>query len=133
MVNTSWINQMMKTAFTDSTSSFYLGLSSSKPTASGGGYTEPTGGSYARVNVGAFSSPSSGTVRNVNTLVFPTSTAAWFPSDRKAAYWCIFAGQTSGAQLVASGALDTPRTIDAGAVVTIPANAISITLANDDA
>lgn len=128
MISTYCLNHVMNEAFVQSGSSFYIGLSSSAPTSSGTNYSEPTGNGYARVKVENFSLVSDGVVTNRDTFAFPLTTGTWFSTDARAAYWCLFDGSGSNAHLLASGALNTPRTIEEGVVITVPAGALNISL-----
>lgn len=128
MISTFCLNHVMNEAFVTSTASFFVGLSSSAPLSDGTGILEPTGNGYSRVKVEAFQFTGDGVIANRDTLAFPITTGQWFPADRQAAYWCLFDGTGSGANLIASGLLSTPRTIDADVIVTIPAGALSFSL-----
>ena len=133
MISSYWLDKVMTEMFVNFNGSFYIGLSSSMPDQSGNGIVEPSGFGYSRMRVASFSLSNSGIVSNSTSITFPSSTGTWFPSDRRAAYWCLFDGSGSSAKLVAAGALDTPRTIEAGSVVTVPENALSIVLLSNNA
>ena len=128
MISTYCLNYVMNQAFIHNSSSFYIGLSSSNPMKDGTNCNEPSGNGYARVNVTGFTLVSDGVISNRDTLSFPITTGTWFPSNNKAAYWCLFDGASAGARLISSGALSTPRTIESDVVVTIPSGALRISL-----
>lgn len=107
---------------------FYLGLSSTKPTAAGGNVSEPSGNNYARVQITAFTTPANGVVKNKSAISFPQSTGIWFPATAKASYWVLFDGSGSSANVLSSGAITEPTIVWTGAVITIAKESISITL-----
>lgn len=128
MNSTYWLNKIMNTMYTDGTDEFWVGLSSTQPTASGSGVSEPTGGAYTRVKISSFTAPSSGTVKNASAIEFPRSTAVWFESTAKAKYWVLFDGNTTSSHLLSSGELDEAKTIESNTSITIAAETLSITL-----
>lgn len=128
MISKYCLNHVMNAAFVQNGGSFYIGLSSSAPTSSGTNYSEPSGNGYARVKVENFTMLSDGVVTNRDTLAFPLTTGTWFSADARAAYWCLFDGSGSNANMLASGSLNTPRTIEEGVVITVPAGALNISL-----
>ena len=130
MNSTYWLNKVMQTMYTDAINEFWVGLSSTLPSGDGSGVAEPSGGNYARVKIGAFTSPSNGTVKNTTALQFNRSTAIWFDSDHKARYWILFDGSDSGANVLAGGELDEAKTIENNTAITIAAETLSITLTN---
>ncbi len=128
MNTTYWINKVMNTMYTSSSTNFYIGLSSTLPTVSGSNLSEPSGGSYARVLVSSWTTPSSGKISNTNAITFTESTATWFSSDSPAAYWVLFDGSGSSANILSAGSLDEAKTVETNTTVSIAAGAISITL-----
>lgn len=128
MISTFCLNHVMNEAFVTSTASFFVGLSSVSPLSDGTGASEPSGNGYSRAKVAAFQLAGDGIISNRDTISFPITTGQWFSSDKPAAYWCLFDGSGSGANLLASGSLSTPRTIDTDAIVTIPVGALSFSL-----
>ena len=107
---------------------FYLGLSSTPPSSDGTGATEPLSGGYARARVDKFTEPANGEVKNAGTILFPQSTGEWFTSANKAAYWVLYDGDGSSANILASGALSEPIIVSIDTTVKIPAESLSITL-----
>lgn len=134
MNTTYWRNTIMTAIYGSGTGrSFYVGLSSTAPTAAGGNVTEPASANgYARVQVTAFTSPVDGVVKNSAGIVFPSSTGTWFPVSSPAAYWVMFDGAGAGAHVLSSGTLDEPTSIGSNTVVSIPAEEISILLTDGD-
>lgn len=128
MNSTYWLNKIMDTMYTSASTEFWVGLSSTLPSQDGTGVSEPSGGNYARVQITEFTAPVDGTVKNVNALEFPRSTAVWFESDAKAQYWVLFDGSTTEATLLSSGLLDEAKTIESNTSITVAAETLSITL-----
>ncbi len=67
---------LRNTAYTSPGTSIYVAAYTTAPTASTAG-TEVTGGSYARVQVSTWDSPSNGATANTGAITFPTATASW--------------------------------------------------------
>lgn len=128
MNTTFWRNEIMDSIYGDVNRSYYLGLSSTTPTAAGGNVTEPVANGYARVQISAFTSAADGCVKNAQPVVFPTSTGTWFDEDHLATHWVMFDGNGANANLISSGTLEQPIGIWKNTVVTIAANKIIITL-----
>ena len=128
MNSTYWLNKIMDTMYTNATTEFWIGLSSTKPSQDGTGVSEPSGGNYARVQITEFSVANNGTIKNINAIEFPRSTAQWFDSTAKATYWVLFDGNTTEANLLSCGELDEPKTIESNTAITIAAETLSITL-----
>lgn len=98
-------------------STLYIGLSSTTPTEAGTNFTEPSGGSYARVSTTAADwSAASGTAPATKTTTatktFPTATADW-SSGANLACFGLFDAPTGG-NLVAWGALTTAKPVLSG-------------------
>lgn len=127
MNSTYWLNKVMSTMYTNGSVSFYLGLSSTKPTKDGSGITEPSGNNYSRVRIASFTAPKNGVVKNTAAIEFPSSSGVWFDSP-KAAYWVLFDGSDTSAHMLSYGELDEPKTIESNTIVTIAAETLSITL-----
>lgn len=125
MNSTFWVNKIMRTMYTDSKDTFYIGLSSTLPADDGSNLKEPSSASYARVAVNGFTSPVDGTVYIPETITFPKSTEVWFPSNAKAAYWVLFDGSGN---LLSAGELNEPKTIESSTVLHFDANTVGITL-----
>ena len=113
----------------------YIGLSTANPTDDASGNAEPSTGAYARVtftnnttNWGAAGSSSERS--NAVAITFPESTAAW-SGGSNLTYFTIWdhATNTAAANLVAYGALDTARSVDAaGITLSFAIGALDITL-----
>src|SRR5262245_7861209 len=75
----------------------YIGLSSTTPTKTGTNVTEPSGGSYARVQItsGQFTSAASSATENNTDKSFPTATADWV-SAANLTHLVIYDASTSG-------------------------------------
>lgn len=84
MLTTNFKNLIMDTIFHGNSSvesipaSYYIGLSTTTPSADGTGVTEPSASAgYARVLVSSLSASSDGTVSNTSIIEFSKSTGSW--------------------------------------------------------
>lgn len=109
----------------------YVGLSSTTPTESGGNVTEPSTGSYARVataaadwNAATDADPS--VIDNAEPIEFPTATADW-AGGADLTHFVLFDASTSG-NVLASGALDTPKPVLDGDTISFAAGALDVSL-----
>lgn len=127
MNSTYWLNKVMSTMYTNGSGSFYIGLSSTKPSKDGNGVTEPSGNNYARVKIASFTEPNNGVVKNATSLYFPKSTGVWFDSP-PAAYWVLFDGSGSSAHVLSCGDFYEPKSIKNNTLVSIASGELSITL-----
>ncbi len=111
---------------------WWIGLSSSAPTAAGGtGVMEPTGGGYTRVKVPAASwsiatAFDPAVVENSVSVLFPTATASWL-AGAALTYSVLYDAQTAG-NLLAYAALSTSASIASGDVVKYIAGALVFNL-----
>lgn len=118
----------------------YIGLSTTAPTRSGTGYTEPTAASYKRQRFGSASTPAfnkmgaaaNGVIKNNNTgneyggkVFFPELQAG--ESYGEITHVLLFDSLTSGT-LLAYAALETSITPTAGAIPVIPVESITLSL-----
>lgn len=134
-MNTTYFkNLIMGNVFGTSTSTslpktYYLGLSSTTPSAAGGNVTEPSasGTSYARVALSSLSTPSNGTITNTVAINFAESTTDWFPVGAPATYYVIYDAKTGG-NLLMYNQLTHPRVIEMNTITTIKANSLSLQL-----
>lgn len=98
--------------FTPATN-IHFGLSSTDPGDDGSGVTEPSGGSYARVqvanNLTNFPAASGGAKSNGTAITFPTATASW----GSLGYFCLY-DAASGGNFLGGGSLAAAKTIDTG-------------------
>jgi len=130
------IDQIFRGQSAPPSSVLYVALFTSIPAAGGGG-TEVTGGSYARVAVTsnftnwagtqsagstAASSGTSGTTSNNISVTFPTPTAGWGVVTS----FAIFDAASAG-NMFYFGPLAIPKTINTGDAVTFPAGSLAIT------
>lgn len=105
----------------------YIGLSSTTPTEAGGNFTEPSGGSYARVATTASDwSAAAGTTPAVKTTTatkaFPAATADW-ASGSDLTHFGLFDASTAG-NLIAWGALTTAKPVLSGDTASFAAGAL---------
>lgn len=111
----------------------WMSLHTAAPDDASGG-NEATYSGYARVNVasvmaaGTTGSTPETTVRATNNaeIAFPASTGA----TQTVTHWAIWSDQTlgGGSYLMYSGALSSPRQVQSGDVVVIPAGELKIDL-----
>jgi hypothetical protein len=109
----------------------YLALSSTTPTEAGGNFTEPSGGSYARVSTAAADwSAATGTApatkTNTAAKTFPTASADWV-SAANLTYFGIYDASTAG-NLLAFGVLGTPKPVLNGDTPSFPASSLVLKL-----
>lgn len=113
----------------------YVALSTTDPLDTGAGISEPVGGSYARVQCNNWSTAANRSSANSTAVNFPTATGSWGTLTHFALFDAI-----SGGNMLAHGALGTPRTISSGQsigfaigtiIVSFLSGAISNYLANE--
>lgn len=107
----------------------FVGLSSTTPTLAGGNVTEPSGGSYARVaTTGAtWGSAASGAIANAAAIVFTQASADWL-AGADLTHAVLF-DAVSGGNVLAYGALATPKAVLNGDTASIGIGDLDITLA----
>lgn len=107
-------------------SKYYIGLSSTEPTLSGGSVTEPGSNTgYSRVELTNLSEPDNGVVTNSVAIDFDESTAAWGTMT----HYLIFDAETDG-NLLMYGRLSTSRTVEAATIMTIKPGSLNISVVN---
>lgn len=103
----------------------YIALYTSDPTDADSG-TEVSGGSYARQavtnNTTNWPAASGGSKSNANAIVFPAATAAWGTVTHVG-----IRDALTGGNLLYSGALGTPKTVNNGDVFSFAAGQLTIT------
>lgn len=109
----------------------YIGLSSTTPTEAAGNFTEPSGGSYARVSTAAADwSAASGTAPATKTTTatktFPTATADW-ASGSNLTHFGLFDAPSAG-NLLAWGALTVAKPVLNGDTASFAAGALTLKL-----
>ncbi len=105
---------------------YYIGLSTTAPTAAGTNVTEPAAaGGYARVRLESLSEPANGVVTNEAAISFPESTAAWGTVTHFVVYDS--ANRGSG-NLLMFGTLTTPRVVEAATFMTIKAGFLNLSI-----
>ena len=113
-------HQLGKASYTMPT--VYVGLSSTTPTASGSNVTEPSTGSYARVQTSATSwnSASNGQSTNATIIAFPVATADWV-GGANLTHVVLF-DAASGGNFLGFGVLGTAKPCLNGDEMKLPAN-----------
>lgn len=92
----------------------YVGLSSTAPTPGGANVTEPSSGSYARVQISGaqFNTAANGATETNVDKSFPQATGDWL-SGTNLAYLVIYDASTSG-NLLGYATLTTPKNVLSG-------------------
>lgn len=109
----------------------YIGLSTTTPTRSGGNFTEPSTGAYARVPTtsadwSAASSSAPAVKSNSLAKTFPTATGTW-SSGANMTYFGLFDASTAG-NLLAFGALTVPKPVASGDTPSFAGNSLVLEL-----
>lgn len=110
----------------------YVGLSSTTPAADGSGFTEPSGGGYARVQTSpadwnAATEANPAVLDNASAVTFPTATGNW-AAGANLTHAGLFTA-ASGGTPVAWGALATAKPALEGDTTEYPAGTIDVTMA----
>lgn len=104
---------------------YYVGLSTTTPTNTGGSVTEPSSGSYARVavtnNTTNWPSASGRSKSNGTAITFPSATGSWGTIT----HFVIYDASTAGT-FRAWGALTTPRAVVSGDTPAFAVGALTI-------
>lgn len=104
---------------------YYLGLSTTAPNTAGGNVTEPSGGSYARVELTNLSQPSDGEVSNTEMITFPESTESWGTVTHFVVY-----DAASGGNLLCFGALPAQRVVESDTTMSIKSGYLKLSAKN---
>lgn len=109
----------------------YIGLSTTTPTEAGGNFTEPSGGSYARVSTAAADwSAATGTApatkTNTATKTFTTASATWSSSSNMT-HFGLFDAPSAG-NLLCWGLLGTAKPVISGDTASFGAGALVLKL-----
>lgn len=123
-VEASILNHAVNKATWTPPASYYLGVSTTTPTDAAGNFTEPSGGSYARVEiVTADWNSASGTaptvVTNANAIALPAATWSWGTLTHGG----LFAASSGGGPLWL-GALTASATVNTGGTLSFAAGQI---------
>lgn len=112
------LNQMTGKATGGILPTCYLGLSSTVPNDDGTNFSEPSGGGYARVLLGAsaqsltqkMGTPANRATENVEIIYFPETTAQWSGLTR----WGLFTSASGGTPEIWGTLTGGPITIPSG-------------------
>lgn len=134
-MNTTYFkNVIMGNVFSTATgtelpTTYYIGLSSTAPTADGTNVTEPNsaGSGYTRVQLSSLTAPADGVISNANAINFPESLSDWFPASTPARYYVIYDARNEG-NLLMYNQLTTSRIIETNTIATIKANSLYLQL-----
>lgn len=135
-LNRSLMNQLFGGVAYTFPSTVYVGLSTTTPdgtgTAGTGNFTEPSGGSYARVSVtnnttnfGTASSATTASISRQNkaTVTFPAATGTWGSVTHVGVF-----DAASGGNLLAFGILSSANTINSGDTASFAIDQLTFTL-----
>ena len=131
MNTTYFLNLVAGNVFRTQTSpsiptNYYIGLSTTTPTASGTNITEPNSSAgYSRVQLTNLSTPSNGVITNSADINWTESTGSW----GTVTYYVIWDAATGGHAL-SYGALTSPRSVETSTIISIRANSLSLSVKN---
>lgn len=100
----------------------WVGASTADPLDDASGLAEPVGGSYARVEVAAWSRAGN-EVDNDAEIAFPEATGDWGTIT----HFALFDADVAG-NMLGHGSLTAPKVIDTGDTIKFPAGDCNITL-----
>jgi hypothetical protein len=133
MNTTYFLNCVSGNVFNTKTSpslpkTYYIGLSTSTPTISGSGVTEPsTTNGYARLKLSSLGTPTDGVVTNSSDINFAESTGSWGTIT----HFVIYDSATVGSgNLLMYGELTTSRTVETATIMTIKAGYLQLYVQN---
>ena len=121
-MNTTYFkNVIMGNVFSTATgtelpTTYYIGLSSTAPTADG-----------TNVQLSSLTAPADGVISNANAINFPESLSDWFPASAPAKYYVIYDSKNEG-NLLMYNQLTTSRIIERNTIATIKANSLYLQL-----
>ena len=105
---------------------YYLGLSTTAPTANGTGVTEPAKSlGYSRVALDSLGAPNNGIVQNDAIITFPESTGSW----GVVTHYVIYDAEDGGNLLLADK-LNASKTVDADTIMTFKVGGIKLKVAD---
>jgi hypothetical protein len=122
-----------KTSDFDTQPTVWVALSTSTPTATGTNVTEPSTGSYARVETAAGDWAAAGnitkggSIANTNAVDFPTPTGNW----GTVTHFVLYDAETTG-NVIGYGPLSASKSVETDDEVTFPAGDLKITGVDDD-
>jgi hypothetical protein len=103
----------------------FIALSTTDPTDTGSGISEPSGGSYARKSTAPadWDAAASGALDNANAITFVEATGSWGTISHFALYDALTSGN-----MLAHGALTTSKIIDNGDVASFATGDLDVSL-----
>ena len=105
---------------------YYIGLSTTAPTAAGANVTEPDAAAgYARVALVSLSEPSAGVVTNSQAITFDESTANWGTVTHFVIY---DTAERGSGNLLMYGQLSTARVVETATIMTIKAGYLKLSV-----
>lgn len=113
--------------------SIWIGITDTTPTEAGGNFVEESAGSYARVltddtdwSAATGGPPTAKTT--ISPTVFPTATADWKSGNDMAFFGLFDLVTVNGGNLLAFGAITTPKAVQNGDTATFAIGDLTITL-----
>lgn len=134
MANTNFLNNKLVEAVIGRASylstGYYVGVSTTTPTAAGGNVTEPAIGTagYARVLVSEaeFGTATNGVISNIVEQQFPQSTGVWL-AGANLTHFVVYDAATGGNLLHYNVIPGTPQGVVENTVLVLPIDGIQIT------
>jgi hypothetical protein len=115
------LDHILKTAVFTQPTNIYIALSTADPTENGSGIVEPVGGNYARALCNVWDSAASRATQNTAQITFNQASAGWGTIT----HFAVFDAATGG-NMLAHGALTTPKTIASGKTPKINAGSFDV-------
>jgi hypothetical protein len=105
---------------------YYIGLSKTTPSATGGNVTEPSSSTgYKRMPLDVMGTPSDGQIQNTDIIFFPESLSDWGTIT----HFVVYSGQSGS--VVFFGALNSSVNVPTGYVPIFRAGALKVGLDKD--
>jgi hypothetical protein len=115
------LNAVLRNIAFSSPATVYVGLFTGDPGEGGSLAAEVSAGEYTRMAV-AFGAPSGGTCANTGIITFPTAVGSWGIIT----YGAILDSALPGGNVLYSGTLAAPKTVDPGDTVSFAIGALTV-------
>jgi hypothetical protein len=117
------LDHVLKIAAYTVPTNIYVALSTADPGEAGATIAEPVGNGYVRKVCNAWTQTAQGVRKNTAEILFDLATASW----GNVTHFALFDAITDG-NLLGSGALTAPNTIDVGETPRFPAQTLQMDL-----